>query len=59
MEEFEKLLKNHDWYFEYSDDQRVWHAGRTEKGEIQSVFQKLKQTDHRDAAIELYEKYKK
>jgi hypothetical protein len=25
--EFGKRLKNHDWYYSYSDDHRVWRAG--------------------------------
>ena len=30
----EKLLKTHDWYYEYSDDHRVWQRGRDERDEI-------------------------
>ena len=25
---FEKALKGHDWYYQYSDDQSVWRRGR-------------------------------
>jgi hypothetical protein len=27
-EEYFKLLNNHDWFYDYSDDHRVWTAGR-------------------------------
>jgi|MDTB01.2.fsa_nt_gb hypothetical protein len=30
---FERLA-NHDWYFEYSDDQRVWRRGRQKLKEL-------------------------
>ena len=27
--EYETRLKNHDWFFVYSDDHRVWRAGKS------------------------------
>jgi hypothetical protein len=28
LEMFEKMCKEHDWYYEYSDDHTVWKKGR-------------------------------
>lgn len=33
-QEYIKLLQNHDWYSEYSDDQRVWENGSIEYQKI-------------------------
>jgi hypothetical protein len=27
LEKYKKLLKEHDWYYQYSDDHSVWRAG--------------------------------
>lgn len=29
LQEYEELLKNHDWYYQYSDDHGVWDRGKT------------------------------
>jgi hypothetical protein len=39
IEEFKQLLKSHDWFFEYSDDMRVWRNGHNEKLQIQRITQ--------------------
>lgn len=31
MEEYLKLLKTHDWQFEYSSDQNTWRRGLDER----------------------------
>ena len=28
VEEYSKVLEDHDWYFSYSDDHRAWKRGR-------------------------------
>ena len=28
IDEYRKLLKRHDWYYEYSDDHSVWKQGQ-------------------------------
>lgn len=35
----DKLI-HHDWYYEYSDDHRVWKQGRDEVEEIAKIMQK-------------------
>ena len=40
--QYRGLLKNHDWFSEYSDDQRVWEKGSTE---YQKIIQMAEQID--------------
>ena len=40
--QYRDLLKNHDWYSEYSDDQRVWEKGSEE---YQKIIQMAEQID--------------
>ena len=34
MDKLIELLRNHDWYFEYSDDHKVWQRGVTQRAAI-------------------------
>jgi len=40
-EKLERLLRNHDWFYAYSDDYRVWSAGEGRSREIRELVQKL------------------
>ena len=35
--EFFRLVENHDWFYQYSDDHRVWQRGQTQWERIQSL----------------------
>ena len=37
----EKLLKEHDWSYEFSDDHRVWKRGTAERDAINQEQQRL------------------
>ena len=37
----EKLLKSHDWYFDYSDDHSVWKKGMAERSAINQEQKRL------------------
>ena len=37
----EKLLKAHDWSYEFSDDHRVWQRGREERNAINQEQKRL------------------
>lgn len=39
VEQFTQMLKNHDWYYMYSDDHRYWTKGRQERAEIMMAIQ--------------------
>jgi hypothetical protein len=36
-EEYIELLKKHDWYYEFSDDHRVWAAGHASAKHLSSL----------------------
>jgi len=37
LEEFETVLKNHDWFSAMSDDHRVWKRGQEEFKKIREM----------------------
>ena len=37
----EKLLRSHDWYFDYSDDHSVWKKGMAERSAINQEQKRL------------------
>jgi hypothetical protein len=39
LEMFEQMCKDHDWYYEYSDDHNVWTKGRVAYARLQSKYQ--------------------
>jgi hypothetical protein len=39
--ELVRLMKGHDWWYEYSDDQNVWRAGRDREGKIRTLVRGL------------------
>lgn len=41
LEEFEQMLKNHDWNYHYSDDSRVFWAGEKSYQKIKEIAQEL------------------
>ena len=45
-DEYEHFLKTHDWFFEMSEDQKVWRNGMAERTylyEAQSLFDPLRE----------------
>jgi hypothetical protein len=36
-----KLLRSHDWFYEYSDDHRYWRKGHEEWTEIRALRESL------------------
>jgi len=39
--QYRKLLKNHDWYSEYSDDHSVWEKSAVEYTQIMCMAQQI------------------
>jgi hypothetical protein len=37
--EFYAMLEQHDWFYSYSDDHRVWTAGNEANRKLQSIIQ--------------------
>ena len=57
--QLEELLKNHDWYYNMSDDHRYYTSGREESQKIQQTMEKLNNNNCSVLSKELYDKYKK
>ncbi len=57
--QLEELLKNHDWYYAMSDDNRYYTSGREESKVIQQTIEKLNNNNCSVMAQELYNKYSK
>lgn len=51
LKDFQSMLDNHDWYYGYSDDHRVWRAGEAESKRIQAVSKES------EAHAKLYQEY--
>jgi hypothetical protein len=56
LENFEKLLRSHDWYYMMSDDHSVYKRGEDNWEKIRDVAIQLKDTP---GAEELWDKYAK
>ena len=54
MENLIKLLRNHDWYFEYSDDHKVWKRGVAQRAAINAEAERLSQPELVEQAFEEY-----
>ncbi len=54
----EKLLKTHDWYYQYSDDHRYWKKGNEESNEIRRQMNICCGLGLDSIANELYNKHK-
>ena len=46
------MLRNHDWYFEYSDDHKVWQRGVTQRAAINAEAERLGQPELVEQAFE-------
>ena len=57
LETLEKLLQNHDWFYQYSEDFSVWERGRFAQDTINTVIKALEDAGFSDEANGLYEKY--
>ena len=57
LDRLEKLLKNHDWYYAYSEDSRVYKNGADEREEIHLEMEYLGKIGKKDEVDELFDKY--
>ena len=55
----ESLLAKHDWYYDWSDDMRVYERGRDQKREITALANKLRQEGYTEQVTALYEAYQR
>ena len=52
MKKLKEMLKNHDWFYQYSDDFSVWKRGSKEYDAIHAVIRNA--GDKQSEAIALY-----
>lgn len=57
MQQLEKALKEHDWYYMMSDDHRWYKAGIEEAQNIRNLIEKLRAVGRGDEAEALYQSY--
>ena len=57
LETFEKLLQNHDWFYQYSEDFSVYERGLFSQDTINTAIKVLEDAGFGDEANSLYEKY--
>jgi len=59
-DKLDKQLKNHDWFYEYSDDHRYYEAGRKEFLEIWETIEEMQKIGENefDLAIDMYKQAK-
>ena len=54
LKEFDSMLKNFDWYYNMSDDNRVWRAGESANARIREV---AKTSDQHNELYEVWSKH--
>ena len=57
LDTLESLLKNHDWWYMMSDDDRAYQRGLSQQNQIRSIMDSLKSIGYEDEAKELYNQY--
>jgi hypothetical protein len=57
LQEFEQLLKAHDWTYNYSDDHRAWDKGREQANQIDKARKLLAEKGLKEEADKLHNKY--
>ena len=57
LKTLEKLLQNHDWFYQYSDDFKVYSSGQEAWNTINVVMKALKEAVFSDEVDILYDKY--
>ena len=57
LKKLDDMLACHDWYYDYSDDGRVWSKGSLEAAEIAKEMSRLAEIGLEAEARELYNEY--
>jgi hypothetical protein len=58
LTELKEMLKSHDWYYSYSDDQRYYKRGMVERERIEAEIERLTAEGFRAEACALYNEMK-
>ena len=54
MKKLIEMLRTHDWYFEYSEDHKVWKSGVIERAAINAEAERLGRPELVEQAFEEY-----
>ena len=57
VQKLEAMLQAHDWYYDYSLDSKVYHAGAESLDEIYGMMTQLRHQGQGYRAKQLWEKY--
>lgn len=57
LEMFNDMCKNHDWYYNYSDDHRVWKAGVAAESKLKARFRTLLNGNLKESAQAIFDTY--
>ena len=57
LQTLEKLLQDHDWFYQYSDDYGVYERGDRESNTINEVISALRDAGFGKEADDLYDKH--
>ena len=52
-----QLLKEHDWYYNYSDDHSVWQRGEARSGEIRLQMTVCEDLGYGEEARKMWNQY--
>lgn len=55
--DLEEAMLNHDWYYTYSDDHRVWRQGEASLARLRSGSAWLSDNGFKDQVNQLWERY--
>lgn len=53
LKEFSEACRTHDWYYDYSDDHRVWTRGKEQRGNINRLYKILEDNGLKEKADEI------
>lgn len=59
LDEFETMCKQHDWYYNYSDDHNVWRRGVASDHKLHQAKVWLEKRGLQKEVKKIYDKYSK
>lgn len=58
LHDFKEACRRHDWYYQYSDDHRVWQKGSKQSANISAMFKELKEHGLGTEADKIYDEHR-
>ena len=58
LAELERMMQTHDWLYGFTDDHRVWEAGRAAERRLSVACKDLIDAGHKEEVERLYERYR-